>query len=451
MKWPQFMSKKFWYLKESESFDGAFEALVQSGGEHGVEFFIESCEDRTWILGGGGLFMKQIYQWLLQEYREGRLPDADANAIAQAIQPQFEALQEILEYDVDFIIEDELIPVSSFMFGAQSSFFKKLIKKAKLVRGRKTLELQKAKLSFFEYIKEFVYKGKIEFLWREEPKYILNFIRQAQKLGMDEMTAYAAGVYKRYLTPKNVIPHLRLAQREFLNPLQLECCRFVNEQDFGVNIDFRDNIGLQVAVDRITVQGLALIDFLAKQISYLICSSHVPESLEIVAILGKIPRLIGLDLSNSSGISPEFIENFPSVKQLNLSHCMWLSDELFLLIIEKCRRLVKLNLSGNTNLSFRSLGELTSLNSLSSLDLSYCDQLNDDDFDLVASSCPQLAELYLQFCRISDQGLEVLRSQCAGLAVLDLTDCKNVTEEGIEKIKSALPRLKLRFGGLDVE
>ncbi len=420
MKWPQFMSKKFWYLKESESFDEAFEALVERGSKHGVEFFIESCEDRTWILGGGGVFMKQVYQWLLRQYRKGRLPDADAKAMTQALQPQFEALQDMLEYDVDFIIEDESIPVSSFIFEAQSPFFKELIKKAKPVKGRKTLELRKAKLSFFDYIKEFAYKGEIEFLWREEPKYILNFIRQAQKLGMDEMVSYAAGVYKRYLTPKNVITHLRLAQREFLTPLQLECCRFVNEQDFGVNIDFRDNIGLQVTVDRITVQSFALIDFLAKQISYLICSSHVPESPKIIAILGKIPRLIGLDLSNSSGISPEFVEKFPSVKQLNLSNCEWLSDELFLSFIGKCRRLVKLNLSGNTNLSFRSLGELTSLSSLSSLDLSFCDQLGDDDFDLVASSCPQLAELYLQFCRISDRGLEALGHQCTGLAVLDL-------------------------------
>ncbi len=450
MKWPQFMSKKFWHLKETESFEEAFSDLEKKGQSHVIEFFIESCEDRTWITSGGEELMRTIFAWLTRQYREELLSDADAKAIAQAIQKQFKALEGILDYDADFVIEGKVIPVCGFMFQAQSPFFKELFKRTRARRRRKVLEMPKIKLAFFDYIKEFVYTGKIEFLWREEPKYILNFIRQAQKLGMQEMSAYTSEVYKRYLNPKNVIPHLRLAQKEFLRDLEKECCRYANEQNFGIMIEHRDTVGLQVTFESITEIGLMLVDYLSRQISYLVCRGRVPSNPEIIVILNKIKHLVGLDLSGSSEISGELLENFPAVKQLNLSGCQWLDDERLLAIIQSSPGLVQLNLSKNTQLTFRSLGELTILSRLGSLDLSYCDQLNDDDFDLVASSCPQIAELYLRFCRIGDDGLKSIAERCQNLAVLDLTDCKKISKEGIEQLRLARPNLELRFSSLNV-
>ncbi len=425
------MSREFWYLKELDSYEEAAAALEEQGFDHVSEFFIESCEDRTWINGGGDALMEPLLLWLIEAYDEERLSPELAKKIAQAIQLQPKALEHILPKEVDFIIEGQETPICSFMFSAQSPFFRELIRRTKTRVGRKKVDMQRIKLSFFDYIREFVYTAHIVFLWREEPKYILNFIRQSQKLGMEKMAAFASEVYKRYLTPENTVQHLQLAQKEFLKDLETECCRYINEQNFGLKIEYREGVGLEVTLEHLLDEGVPVLDNLRRQISYLVCKKTVAEDTRLAKLIQSIPRLVGLDLSDTTGISSELLESFPSVKQLNLSNCDWLDDDHCFSIMKSSPGLIKLDLSKDTHLTFRTWGAMASLSKLINLDLSYCDQMDEDDFDLMASSCPRLGELFLKHTRLSDNGLASIGRNCVGLAVLDLSDCRNLVGEGL--------------------
>lgn len=431
MKWPQFMSPKFRDLKKLDSYEEAAGVLKDEGINQVAEFFVESCDDKTWIQGGGIALMEPLFLWLSEAFFDERLDKNLAKQISQAIQKQYHSLESILPKDVDFVIEDQTIPVNPFMFAAQSPFFLELIRRTKPLRGRHRIPMQKIKLSFFDFIREFVTTAKIEYLWREEPKYIINYIRQSQKLGMDEMAAFASEVYKRYLTPQNVVPHLKLAEKESLKSLEQECCHFINEQNFGLVINFQEGVGLEVTLEHLLDRGFPILDYLKKQISFIVCKKSVAEDSRLVKLISSIRRLVGLDFSGTSGISPELLESFPSVKQLNLSDCAWLDDEMCLSIFHQSPGIVKLDLSKDVNLTFRTWGAMGSLTRLVHLNLSYCDQMDDDDFDLMASSCSRLGELVLRFTRISDKGLASVARNCQGLALLDLSDCRNLNGEGL--------------------
>ncbi len=425
------MSKPFWFLKEAKTEEEALEALKQRDLETIARFYIESCEDKTWITSGGDQFMKTVFSWLSKAYEEGRLDSDRAKSIALAIQKQHKALEHTIPLDIDFMIQEQEIPVSSFMFSSQSPFFRDLIKRTKTRKKRQQIEMPRIKLSFFDHIKEFVATGSIEFLWREEPKYILNFIRQAQKLGMENMVSFASQVYKRYLTNENVIPHLKLAQKEFLKELENECCAFINEQNFGLKVQNRLGEGLEMIIDHILDQGLIVFEFLKKQVTFLTCRGSVPEDSRLVFLIQSIPRLVGFDISDSSGLHEDLLASFPKVKQLSLSNCPWLDDDTLLTLLDNTPGLIKLNLSKNTQLTFRSWGGLASLTGLIHLNLSYCDQLDSDDFDLVATSCPRLSELILIFTRVNDEALTAISRQCRGLTFLDLSDCSLIRGEGL--------------------
>jgi len=431
MKWPFFMSREYWYLKDFESYKYALAALKKKDLDHIINFYIESCEDRTWIKGGGDEVMREVLSWLVSAYQDDLIQHDKAKAIALAIQSQYEALQRTIEKDIDFVIEGKEVPVSSFLFSAQSPFFRDIIRKTKTRQARKKIEMPKIKLRFFDYICEFVNTAHIEFLWREEPEYILNFIRQSQKLGMENMTAFASQVYKRYLTKENVIPHLQLAQKEYLKDLENECCQFVNEQNFGITASYREGEGLEVTLDHILDVGEVILNHLIKQITFLVCQKSVAKDTRLVQLIHSIPRLVSLDLSRTNGISPELIESFPALKQLNLAHCDWLDDETFQTIVDQSPGLIKLNLSHNTKLGFRAWGGLAALSNLIHLDVSYCDQMDDDDVDLMASSCPRLSELILRFTPLTDKGLISIGKQCHSLALLDLSDCHSLRGEGL--------------------
>jgi len=431
MKWPFFMSREYWYLKGFETYEAALNALKEKDLDHIADFYIESCEDRTWITSGGTEVMEPVLSWLVEAYHKDLLDPEKAKAVAEAIQSQHKALEPTIAKDVDFVIEDQTISVSSFMFSAQSPFFRDLIRRTKTRKARKTIEMPKIKLRFFDFIKEFIDTGRIEYLWREEPKYILNFIRQSQKLGLERMTAFASEVYKRYLTKDNVIPHMQLAQKEFLKDLERECCRFINEQNYGITLNFQPGEGLEVVLDRLLEVGIRIIAHLNKQISTIVCRKAAAEDARLIDLIQSIPRLVGLDLSETSGVSDELLETFPSVKQLNLAGCEWLDDDTFLTIVNQTKDVIKLNLSKNTDLTFRSWGGLATLTQLIHLDLSYCDQMDDDDVDLMASSCPRLAELILKFTPLTDKGLSSIAKQCQALAYLNASDCRNLRGEGL--------------------
>ena len=91
------MTQEYWYLKDFESYGYALSALKEKDLDHIADFYIESCEDRTWIQSDGNEVMGQVLSWLVQAYNEDRLDPDRAKMVAQAIQSQYKALQSTIE------------------------------------------------------------------------------------------------------------------------------------------------------------------------------------------------------------------------------------------------------------------------------------------------------------------------------------------------------------------
>eukprot|EP01047_Picozoa_sp_COSAG01_P003929 COSAG01_NODE_123_length_25210_cov_348.799434_14_plen_532_part_00 len=66
----------------------------------------------------------------------------------------------------------------------------------------------------------------------------------------------------------------------------------------------------------------------------------------------------------------------------------------------------------------------------------------------VATRCPQLASLSLDYCRsVTDAGLQAVAAGCRHLASLTLTECDQVTDEGVRAVAAGCPQLTaLIFG-----
>jgi hypothetical protein len=89
---------------------------------------------------------------------------------------------------------------------------------------------------------------------------------------------------------------------------------------------------------------------------------------------------------------------------------------------------------------------VSSCTALKSLRLFCCKKLTDEGVRAV-SSLPALTSLNLAGCNVTDEGVRAVVSSCAMLTELNLYGCRNVTDEGVRAVSNlpALTELNLRF------
>lgn len=433
--WPAFLAKEFWYLKEVSSYREAYDLLLEKPLSHVVAFFLDSIEDETWIKESDGELLAWLFAYFSELMWAKKISDSDLNQIVRAVQIHSHVLAHRLPKDLDFIIQNETFTVSSLMFMVQSGEIRERIIQAWTSGRRTQIPILDVSRRMFIFLLEFVYTSRVENLWKEEPSEILEVIRLANGLEMASFANFAADIYKRYISLDNVTEQISLAEKEGLSSLVSSCCHFLSERFRGLRADFIPGEGLTIELRELDDDLYKILQEVSSSITSLSLREKATQQEEAILLTLSLPNLKNLDLSETEAIDPRLIDEFPSLSRVDLRSCPWLEDSHLIQIIERAPRLMILDLSGNTQLTLRSWGALSTVSSLLDLDLSYCTQIDDDELDLIASGCPQLVVFSLTGCTaLTDLGIMRMSRQCTGLKKLSLARLPNITNRALSEV-----------------
>ena len=142
-----------------------------------------------------------------------------------------------------------------------------------------------------------------------------------------------------------------------------------------------------------------------------------------------------LNLQRCTGIFDEGFSKWAghtlAMNELNLTDCSFLTDSTVESISESCRDLQTLCLSFCCALTEESILNLVSgCPKLSILDLSFCGTaVTDGAIHSLADGLPEITRLSLRGCvQISDTGALSLLTHAKNLAVINITNCKNISK-----------------------
>lgn len=431
MRMPFFIPVELSYCSSASTSQEILQILLQHTIDDLLAFFVAGCRDETWTAGEGGDVMHHLLQWLNQESYFRRIPENMAVEAASAVQAHFKTLQPFFHYDIVFIVENEKIPSSSLMFSAFSTVFRDVIRTQGSEKKEKNIYLDDISTSRFHQFAEFIYTGKIEYLWREEPEEIFQVIPDAARWGIEGLEAYASSIYQRYIERINVLDVLRLSHDERLPSLQRECCIFISQQNYGIEIESLSDATLFVSLSRYTDAADEILQQIHPLMSHLSLKGEGALDQRSVIFIQSLSTLQLFDVSHTTQIHSALPEAVPDAMELNVQGCSWLSDEIFFQLVARCPSLMKLNISDNEQLTFRSWAALSSIYNLGALHLSHC-MISDDDLDLIAAGSENLAEIDLSSCKkISEIGLVKLAKQCPRLSSVNLSECSKISPTGI--------------------
>lgn len=432
MHFPTFLPSELAQYTKFKTPQEVFEALKESLDD-AVFFFETGCEHESWCQHEDGHeLMKLLFQWLTEQFFERKLSLIHVELIANSVHGKFKVIKDFMPLDIFFQMEQEKIPANSLMFGAASDLIREIIWREGMMKRQNVIPLQNLSLAVFEYFKEYVYTGMIEFLWREKPEGILKILRRAVQWHIAGLAEFGASIFRRYFTPENVLDYLLMAHKEVLFSLKYEACSFLNKLGYKINLIPREANELDVEVEGFTEEGEEILKRITNIVTHVTCHTDVLEDKPFYEFIKKKERLIGLNLSDTKKINENLIERFPNVRDLNLSRALWINDGIMIQIIVRTAGLIHLKLVEDAQLTFRTWGALASLPQLSTLDISECWNFDDAELDLLSTSCPQLVKLTLAGCsKITDRGLLSLARHCLSLEVLSLARCNGLTKTGL--------------------
>eukprot|EP01038_Epipyxis_sp_PR26KG_P007638 gene7638-10397_t len=207
----------------------------------------------------------------------------------------------------------------------------------------------------------------------------------------------------------------------------------------------------------------------------IIGSQNSITSAGIIAMYQSLHQLEKLIIGGlSHHIKPDTItlltNNLSNLRFLSINNSIKLGDEAVTGIANKCKKLTQLSLNNNRNLSnksFHSLSNLTNLQSLSiqhlvmknnsiksvisslqqltSLNLSQCFKLMDESMNILTESLKNnnLLEFDISYCMlISDISLRHIAMHLTSLKCLNLKNCVEITDDGCVIITHTVTKLE---------
>ncbi|KAL1600818.1 SCF ubiquitin ligase complex subunit [Paraconiothyrium brasiliense] len=172
--------------------------------------------------------------------------------------------------------------------------------------------------------------------------------------------------------------------------------------------------------------------------------------LSLTAMLQGNRSLLALDVTGLDSITDRSMfalaENAVRLQGLNITNCKKISDESLEAVAKSCRHLKRLKLNGCQQLTDRSIIAFArNCRYILEIDLHDCRNLEDESITTLITDGPHLRELRLAHCwRITDQAFLRLPQGITydALRILDLTDCTELQDAGVQKIVQAAPRLR---------
>uniref|UniRef100_A0A6N2MQF4 F-box/LRR-repeat protein 15-like leucin rich repeat domain-containing protein n=1 Tax=Salix viminalis TaxID=40686 RepID=A0A6N2MQF4_SALVM len=147
-------------------------------------------------------------------------------------------------------------------------------------------------------------------------------------------------------------------------------------------------------------------------------------------------HIVDLNLSGCKTISDKALqiiaENHQDLESLNLTRCVKLTDGGLQQILSKCSSLQSLNLYALSSLTDKTYKKISSLPHLKFLDLCGAQNLSDEGLSCIAR-CKNIVSLNLSWCvRVTDVGFVAIAEGCTSLEFLSLFGIVGVTDRCLE-------------------
>ncbi len=418
MKWPIVLPKHLAYLLELEAPELILSTLLAHTTADVVDFYEYASEDETWTQQNGQA-MGAIFAWLEKEFLNGRLKGDFPRRVVQATQPHYYVIKPNIQDDIWFVMKGgEKIGGNSFILSMSGEFFEGIILREK----QRVVELRDIEAKLFSSVIEFVCSGTIVNLWREEPAFVLELIRLAQKIGLLNLASFAVLTYKNYIDKGNVHNTLLLAQNEHLTELKAICLSIIASFYKGLRFEFTNPEEIRVTLSALTEEETAVLEALAPYITFMKLEKSVAHDEGVYKILKSCSKIRGLDLSYSyENPLNLFPDNLRDISFLDLSACDWLDDEAFRQVAQFFPKVEQLVMKEMLKVTFGGFGELIHWKRLEVLDLAECGRLTDAEVEVIGVSSPGLRELSLDGCfHVSGNALLSMMSSLTRLSSLNI-------------------------------
>lgn len=136
-------------------------------------------------------------------------------------------------------------------------------------------------------------------------------------------------------------------------------------------------------------------------------------------------------------------QGLPNLRSINLSFCASFTEFGLKHLSTMASSLKEINLRSCDNVSDVGLRYLSEGGvALHVLDISFCDKISDQGLDFVSQGLPQIQSLSLNSCSVSDKGMLKIAATLTELRTLNIGQCNEVTDKGLNAIIDSCPQLK---------
>lgn len=431
-----------------------------------ITFFIEACSNETWTEEHATL-MKGILNWLTEANLSQNFPYEFFYPISTPIQKHVHILKSFIPLDLLIQTDHEEYYMNSLLLSIHSSYFRRRIKNE--CHGKNSVLKLQVPLFILQLIDEFITSGEIKDLWKLQSDDLWIMIDTLLSLDFLPIVEACEMVLRRYIDRNQVFNMLIRAHQKQLQLLQNGCEEFINNLDMGVRFIVSPVKNLTMEFLDYKDPAFIIFDKLKAEITHLLFSHELSASPYFKQVVNECPKLIGLDLSESTKAS-DYLNCLPDhIQELYLSRCKWLNNASMQTFSSTCTKVKKLDLSNNDQLTYAFWSELQKFKKLTSLDVSRCLQIGDNELRIILQACPRLHELKIIECNrissdgffeigklqpalsllnlsrtmISDAGLIDILTHCKDLHELDISRCYNLSDKGVVEAIRNSPRLKI--------
>jgi F-box and leucine-rich repeat protein GRR1 len=177
---------------------------------------------------------------------------------------------------------------------------------------------------------------------------------------------------------------------------------------------------------------------------------HKLTDLSLTSMLQDNRSLLALDITGLDSVTDRSMftlaENAVRLQGLNITNCKKITDESLESVAKSCKHLKRLKLNGCSQVTDKSIIAFArNCRYILEIDLQDCRNLEDESITTLITEGPHLRELRLSHCmRITDQAFLRLPHEATyeALRILDLTDCNELQDTGVQKAVQAAPRLR---------
>lgn len=462
-----------------ESDEELYELLLKNSYQL-INFFSMALTDETWSQKHLPFFQK-ILEWITGRFVESRVTEIEALKIADAIHAHYNVISSVIPRSFAIEAGSKKFSVNPILLGTSSPFWRRTIQELYREKGAHSILLEtELPLDVLELIFTWVERGDSGDIWKWNINHLTRLLNCLEKWELKKFAEEIEKLLCRYIDHDNAIEKLVDAHRLQREVLKRHAIQVFNQYSSGLKLFSHEKNQLGVEFLDFHLTTLESAKKVSTWVTVVKFSKEIAFDEEFETALSLFPHVIALDISGSESWSSYFEFLPKTLKELDLSRTSWVSEATLKKIAEIVPHIEILKLAGNTQLTYKSLGELRRLPSLRALDLSECHQLIDNELLIVLQVAQQLTSLSLAKCKkLTDQafydlarkgsllewldlsgtaltegGLVEIGQKCKRLENLSLNDCPKISDRGIRqflKLSKSLKCLSLKESSWDEE